>query len=228
MAPVKLLLVEDEAQMARLLQRGLSEEGHQVDVCAKGEDALRQAASVAYDVILLDWSLPDVDGVSVLRQWRETGLSTPVLMLTARGSTGEKVTGLRAGADDYLVKPFDFDELLARLEALARRGAGATVNPVVGSVSLDTKRRALLRGASEESLTAREYALANELWTHAGDVLSRSRLLSAVWGTDFDGLPNVVDVYVGYLRSKLEALEADDVEIAAVRGIGYRLRKVTP
>jgi DNA-binding response OmpR family regulator len=224
---VKLLLVEDEAQMARLLQRGLTEEGHQVDVCAKGQDALVQAASVAYDVILLDWSLPDVDGVSVLRQWRETGLSTPVLMLTARGSTGEKVTGLRAGADDYLVKPFDFDELLARLEALARRGAGATVNPVVGSVALDTKRRALLRGTSEESLTAREFALASELWTHAGDVLSRSRLLSAVWGTDFDGLPNVVDVYVGYLRAKLEALKADDVEITAVRGIGYRLRKVT-
>ncbi|MBL8922382.1 MAG: response regulator transcription factor [Myxococcaceae bacterium] len=225
---MKLLLVEDEAQMARLLQRGLTEEGHQVDVCARGEDALRQAADVTYDVILLDWSLPDVDGVSVLRRWRETGLSTPVLMLTARGSTGEKVTGLRAGADDYLVKPFDFEELLARLEALARRGAGAAGAPQVGSVSIDLKRRALVRGDREAELTAREYALATELWTHAGDVLSRSRLLSSVWGSDFDGLPNVVDVYVGYLRAKLTDLGADDVEIAAVRGIGYRLRKVTP
>jgi DNA-binding response OmpR family regulator len=224
---VKLLLVEDEAQMARLLQRGLSEEGHQVDVCARGGSALEQAAQVAYDVILLDWSLPDLDGVSVLRQWRESGLSTPVLMLTARGSTGEKVTGLRAGADDYLVKPFDFDELLARLEALARRGAGSGLTAQVGSVMLDPRRRALVAGEREVALTAREFALASELWTHAGDVLSRSRLLSAVWGTDFDGLPNVVDVYVGYLRAKLEELSATDVEIAAVRGIGYRLRKVT-
>lgn len=227
MQPVKLLLVEDEAQMARLLQRGLSEEGHQVDVCARGEDALTQAANVSYDAIVLDWSLPDLDGVSVLRQWRESGLSTPVLMLTARGSTGEKVTGLRAGADDYLVKPFDFEELLARLEALARRGAGTNASAQLGSVSLDAKRRCLARSGTEVTLTAREFALANELWSHAGDVLSRSRLLSSVWGTDFDGLPNVVDVYVGYLRAKLTELGAEDIEIAAVRGIGYRLRKVT-
>jgi DNA-binding response OmpR family regulator len=228
MEPVKLLLVEDEAPMARLLQRGLVEEGHQVDVCARGEDALTQANQVTYDVILLDWSLPDLDGVSVLRKWREAGLSTPVLMLTARGSTGEKVTGLRAGADDYLVKPFDFEELLARIEALRRRGSGASSSPQLGSVTLDVKRRALVSGSSVAELTAREYALANELWTHAGDVLSRSRLLSAVWGTDFDGLPNVVDVYVGYLRNKLQAVGAMDVEISAVRGIGYRLRKVGP
>ncbi|MBE2250285.1 MAG: response regulator transcription factor [Myxococcus sp.] len=223
---MKLLLVEDEAQMASLLQRGLSEEGHQVDVCARGHDALTQAANVSYDAILLDWSLPDLDGVSVLRRWRESGLSTPVLMLTARGSTGEKVTGLRAGADDYLVKPFDFDELLARLEALARRGARATQTAQVGSVTLDVRRRALVREGAEVSLTAREFALASELFAHSGDVLSRSRLLSAVWGTDFDGLPNVVDVYVGYLRAKLAELRVADVEIAAVRGIGYRLRKV--
>ncbi len=226
MTPVKLLLVEDEAQMARLLQRGLVEEGHQVDVCAKGEDAAVQAKTVAYDIILLDWSLPDVDGLTVLRRWREAGLSTPVLMLTARGSTGEKVTGLRAGADDYLVKPFDFDELLARIDALRRRGLGTSANPQVGAVTLDVRKRAIVRGDKEAVLTAREFALANELWTHAGDVLSRSRLLSAVWGSDFDGMPNVVDVYVGYLRTKLTDVGANDVEIAAVRGIGYRLRKV--
>ncbi|MCU0697528.1 MAG: response regulator transcription factor, partial [Myxococcaceae bacterium] len=149
---MKLLLVEDEASMARLLQRGLSEEGHQVDVCARGADARRQAVEIAYDVVLLDWSLPDVDGVSVLRSWREQGLTTPVLMLTARGSTGEKVTGLRAGADDYLVKPFDFDELLARLEALARRGGGGQANPSLGGVTLDVRRRALARGARSASL----------------------------------------------------------------------------
>ncbi|MCA3016127.1 MAG: response regulator transcription factor [Myxococcaceae bacterium] len=221
---MKLLLVEDEASMARLLLRGLSEEGHQVDVCARGEEALRQAVEIAYDVVLLDWSLPDLDGVSVLRRWREQGLGTPVLMLTARGSTGEKVTGLRAGADDYLVKPFDFDELLARLEALARRGNGGQATPSLGGVALDGRRRALVCGAREAALTAREFALASELWHHPGDVLSRSRLLSAVWGSDFEGLPNVVDVYVGYLRAKLEHLGATGVEIAAVRGIGYRLK----
>ena len=115
---MKLLLVEDEPKMARMLHRGLTEEGHQVDLCARGEDAFEQGRAVAYDVVLLDWSLPDVDGVTVLRRWREAGVQVPVLMLTARGATGEKVTGLRAGADDYLVKPFDFEELLARLEAL--------------------------------------------------------------------------------------------------------------
>ena len=112
---MRLLVVEDEPKMARMLQRGLSEEGHQVDVCVSGEAARQQAFDVPYDVVVLDWGLPDVDGVSVLRDWRTRGLQTPVLLLTARGSTGEKVTGLRAGADDYLVKPFDFDELLARL-----------------------------------------------------------------------------------------------------------------
>jgi DNA-binding response OmpR family regulator len=223
---VKLLLVEDEASMARLLQRGLSEEGHQVDVCARGADALRQAVEIAYDVVLLDWSLPDLDGVSVLRAWREQGLTTPVLMLTARGSTGEKVTGLRAGADDYLVKPFDFDELLARLEALARRGSGGRPNPTLGGVTLDVRKRQLVHQERTAPLTAREFALASELWAHPGDVLSRSRLLSAVWGTDFDGLPNVVDVYVGYLRTKLSELGAGAIEIAAVRGIGYRLKEV--
>ncbi len=222
---MKLLLVEDEPKMARMLQRGLSEEGFQVDVCAKGEDARGQAESVAYDVILLDWGLPDVDGLSLLRGWRAAGLATPVLMLTARGSTGEKVAGLRAGADDYLVKPFDFEELLARLEALARRRGAQLVSPSFGSVTLDTRRRTFKREAKEVELTAREYALARELFAQAGEVLTRARLLSAVWGTDFDGAPNVVDVYVGYLRDKLGAVGASDVQIAPVRGVGYRLQK---
>lgn len=220
---MKVLLVEDEPRMARMLQRGLSEEGHQVDVCATGEDALTQGKAVAYDVVLLDWSLPDVDGVSVLRRWREAGVETPVLMLTARGSTGEKVTGLRAGADDYLVKPFDFEELLARIDALARRSAGQLGQYQFQAVTLDPKRRRLKLGEKEAELTAREFALAQELFSHANEVLPRSRLLSAVWGTSFDGSPNVVDVYIGYLRTKLESIGATGVEIASVRGVGYRL-----
>jgi DNA-binding response OmpR family regulator len=226
---VKLLLVEDEPKMARMLQRGLGEEGHQVDVCDKGEDAFVQGTQVGYDVILLDWSLPDTDGVSILRRWREAGVATPVLMLTARGSVGEKVTGLKAGADDYLVKPFDFEELLARLLALERRAAGSAASPHLGGVTLDPKKRVLRCEGREAELTGREYSLAQELFSHPNEVLPRSRLLSAVWGTAFDGSPNVVDVYVGYLRAKLEGVGAKDVELQAVRGVGYRLGgKETP
>lgn len=208
--------------MARMLTRGLAEEGHQVDACETGGAARVQALDVAYDVILLDWSLPDVDGISVLRDWRARGLRTPVLMLTARGSTGEKVTALRAGADDYVVKPFDFAELVARLEAMHRRG-GAADAARIGPLSLDPRRRALVAGATTETLTAREYALLAELAAHQGDVLSRSRLLGAVWGNGFQGNANVVDVYVGYVRAKLERVAPGAVRIEAVRGIGYRL-----
>ncbi len=208
--------------MTRMLTRGLSEEGHRVDACATGGTARVQALDVAYDVILLDWSLPDVDGVTVLRDWRARGLRTPVLVLTARGSTGEKVTALRAGADDYVVKPFDFAELLARVEALHRRG-GAGDAARIGSVALDPRRRALVAGPRTEPLTAREYALLSELAAHQGDVLTRSHLLDSVWGTGFDGNANVVDVYVGYVRAKLERLAPGEVRIEAVRGVGYRL-----
>lgn len=219
---MRLLLVEDEERVARMLARGLSEEGHVVDVCSSGLQARDQGLAVGYDVVLLDWSLPDLDGVSVLRDWRARGLRTPVLLLTARGSTGEKVTGLRAGADDYLVKPFAFDELLARVEALHRRGGGNDVAQL-GPVTLDARRRAITLGAAAESLTAREYALLAELASHQGEVLSRSKLIQTVWGAGFDGNANVVDVYVGYVRTKLERLGAAGVRIEAVRGVGYRL-----
>jgi two-component system, OmpR family, response regulator len=220
---VRVLVVEDEPRMARMIQRGLSEEGHQVDVCETGEAALTQAIDVAYDVILLDWGLPDLDGVSVVRAWRARHLVTPVLMLTARGATGEKVTGLRAGADDYLVKPFDFDELVARLEALRRRGSSAAVEHAVGDVQLDPRRRLLRSHEREVALTARELALFEELASQPGDAVSRTRLLMKVWGNDFEGTGNVVDVYIGYLRTKLERVESARVSIEAVRGVGYRL-----
>jgi DNA-binding response OmpR family regulator len=225
---MKLLLVEDEEKMARLLLRGLGEEGHQVDVCRLVDEALEQAQLIAYDVIVLDWMLPDGDGVGLLRQWRARGFRTPVLMLTARGTTGEKVTGLRAGADDYLVKPFDFDELLARLEALHRRGGEHEVTTQLGSLTVDSRRRVLRCGTAEHSLTAREFALLQELAGHRDEVLTRSRLLAAVWGSDFDGAPNIVDVYVGYLRAKLEQLGAADVAIRTVRGVGFRLVTEAP
>jgi two-component system OmpR family response regulator len=221
---MKLLLVEDEEKMARLLQRGLMEAGHQVDVCQRGEDALEQARRIDYDTVLLDWNLPDLDGLAVLRRWREQGLRTPVLMLTARGTVGEKVMGLRAGADDYLVKPFAFEELLARLEALHRRGDAQGLAQQVGPLVLDSRRRVLRHGEREEPLTGREFALFSELASHVGEVLPRSTLLSHVWGDNFDGPPNIVDVYVGYLRGKLKKLAVEPgVSIQAVRGVGFRL-----
>jgi two-component system, OmpR family, response regulator len=220
---MKLLLVEDEEKMARLLQRGLTEAGHQVDICQRGEDALEQARQIPYDAVLLDWNLPDLDGLAVLRRWREQGLRTPVLMLTARGTVGEKVMGLRAGADDYMVKPFAFEELLARLEALHRRGDAQGVAQLVGPLVLDTRRRVLRLGEREQPLTSREFALFSELASHVGEVLPRSTLLSHVWGDNFDGPPNIVDVYVGYLRAKLKKLETQALSIQAVRGVGFRL-----
>jgi DNA-binding response OmpR family regulator len=220
---MRLLVVEDEPKMARMLQRGLGEEGHHVDVCASGEAALRQGLDVAYDAVVLDWGLPDMDGVSVLREWRARGLATPVLLLTARGATGEKVTGLRAGADDYLVKPFDFDELLARLEVLQRRAAPSEAPQALGDCTLEVRRRVLRRGDAEVSLTGREFALLTELQQLGGDAATRTRLLQKVWGGDFEGTGNVVDVYVGYLRTKLERLGTTRVRIEAVRGVGYRL-----
>lgn len=219
---MRILLVEDDERMSRLIQRGLVEEGHQVDVCHRGGDATLQAQAVAYDVIVLDWCLPDVDGVSVLRRWRERGVETPVMMLTARGAVGERVTGLRAGADDYLVKPFDFDELLARLDALRRRGVSGTALQL-GSLSVDERRRELVHDDRRETLTSREWQLWLVFSEHRGDVLTRAELLTRVWGPDFSGEPNIVDVYVGYLRAKLTKIGADNVTLRAVRGLGYRL-----
>lgn len=224
LAPMRLLVVEDEPRMGRMLQRGLTEEGHAVDVCVTGEAALHQAIDVPYDAVVLDWGLPDMDGVAVLREWRKRGMSSPVLLLTARGSTGEKVTGLRAGADDYLVKPFDFDELLARLEVLHRRAAPADqTTQALGDLTLDVRRRVLRRGTEEVTLTGREFALLAELQALGADSATRSRLLLKVWGGDFEGTGNVVDVYVGYLRAKLERLGTTRVKVEAVRGVGYRL-----
>ncbi len=219
---MKVLLVEDEARLAQMLRRGLMEEGHEVDSCPRGEDGLAQARQVPYDVIVLDWGLPDLDGISVLREWRRSGLRTPVLMLTARGSTAEKVLGLRTGADDYLVKPFDFDELLARLEALVRRG-DAEESGKLGPLTIDSRALVLRLGTREEPLTRREHQLLQAFARARGEALTRTELLQRVWGKDFEGEPNVVDVYVGYLRGKLERLGATGVEIRTVRGTGYRL-----
>jgi two-component system, OmpR family, response regulator len=220
---MKLLLVEDEAKMVMLLRRGLEEEGHALDVCTRGSEALALGHPEDYDAIILDWTLPDTDGMTLLKGWREAAVRTPVLMLTARGATADKVAGLRSGADDYLVKPFDFDELLARLEALGRRSESKDGRVRLGDLVLEPGRRVLRAGSREESLTAREFALFSALAKHPGEAQARARLMEQTWGPDFDGSANVLDVYVGYLRAKLERLEASLVSIRSVRGVGYKL-----
>jgi DNA-binding response OmpR family regulator len=222
---MKLLVIEDELRMRQLLRRGLMEDGHLVDDCASAALAEERLQVTDYDVILLDWGLPDADGVELLKAWRRRGVTAPVLMLTARGSSGEKVLGLRSGADDFLVKPFDFEELTARLEALHRRAAGVTTGAAtLGDVQFQRARRCLIGPSrSEVELTSREFQLLAAFLERLGDVRTRSELLTAVWGSNFDGDPNVVDVYVGYLRGKLEATGSRQVSLMTVRGSGYRL-----
>ncbi len=223
-----ILVVEDDPSVARFLVRGLSEEGHQVDVCTDGTDALKQATLVPYEAIVLDWSLPSLDGLSVLRQWRVQGLLTPVLVLTARSGVPTTVLALDAGADDYMSKPFSFEELLARLRALTRRSTlpQADLSKVhIGSAVLDLRTRSLSHNEQVYELSGREFALLDFLLQQRGEVLSRARILDRVWGVAHDPFTNVVDVYIRYLRKKLDSVDTQDSVIETVRGRGYRLRK---
>jgi two-component system, OmpR family, response regulator len=226
---MKLLVVEDEERMAQLLYRGLVEEGHGVDLAMTSESARARIAAVDYDVIVLDWGLPDEDGLALLESLRAHGFRTPVLMLTARGTVQERVLGLKRGADDYLAKPFDFEELLARVNALHRRSSGGGGNTLsLGDVSLSRSMRQLVCGARRVDLTQREFQLFCALADRMGETLTRSELLSRVWGEAFEGGPNVVDVYAGYLREKLRLLDTKCVSIATVRGMGFRVNVRPP
>jgi two-component system, OmpR family, response regulator len=222
---VRVLVVEDEEKMATLLQRGLREEGYAVDVASDGREALWLATENGYDAIVLDIMLPDVDGFEVCRKLRESGRWSPVLMLTARGGVADRVTGLDAGADDYLTKPFSFAELLARLRALLRRAAAERPAVLrVGDLELDPATRRVVRNGASVDLTPREFALLEFFMRHPGEVLSRTRLTEHVWDFAFEGDSNVVDVYVRYLREKVDRPFGRD-SIETVRGAGYRLRE---
>ena len=222
---MRLLVVEDEAKMAGLLKRGLEEEGYAVDIAATGPDGLWAGTENQYDAILLDVMLPELDGFDVCRQLRQRGRWAPVLMLTARDDVDDRVRGLDAGADDYLVKPFSFSELLARVRAIVRRGAGERpAILVVDDLELDPAARRVSRGGTEISLTAKEFALLELFMRHPGDVLTRTRILEHVWDFAFDGDSNVVDVYVRYLREKVDR-PFKRASIETVRGAGYRLRQ---
>jgi two-component system OmpR family response regulator len=221
---VRVLIVEDEARLAGLLRRGLVEEGHAADVAANGSDALWMARATPYDAIVLDVLLPEVDGVEVCRRLRADGVWSPVLMLTARDAVDDRVRGLDAGADDYVTKPFAFAEVLARLRALARRGA--VERPAVleaGDLRLDPATRTVHRGSAEIALSAKEFALLETFMRRPGHVLSRLDLLEHVWDFDYEARSNVVDVYVRYVREKVDRPFGVE-SIETVRGAGYRFR----
>jgi two-component system, OmpR family, response regulator len=221
---MRVLIVEDEAKLAKLLERGLREEGYAADIAGRGEDALWMAAAASYDVLVLDVMLPGVDGFEVCRRLRNDGVWVPVLMLTARDDVDDRVTGLDAGADDYLAKPFAFDELLARLRALTRRSP--VERPVVievGGLRLDPAAHRAWRGEVEIQLSAKEFALLERFMRRPGVVLTRAQLLDAAWDMAFESRSNIVDVYIRYLREKIDRPFGCD-SIETVRGVGYRLR----
>ena len=222
---MRILVVEDEPKIAGLLRRGLGEEGHAVDVAARGEDALRMTRAVTYDAVVLDVMLPGIDGLETCRRLRTGGIRTPVLMLTARHTVADRVAGLDVGADDYLTKPFSFVELSARLRALRRRG-DLEEPPIVavGDLRLDAALRRADRGDVEIHLSAKEFDLLEILMRRAGEVLTRAQLLEHAWDGDKDFRSNVVDVYVSYLRDKIDR-PFGVRSIETVRGVGYRLRK---
>jgi two-component system OmpR family response regulator len=221
---MRVLIVEDEVKLAGLIRRGLREEGLSADVAGKGEDALWMAGSTSYDAIVLDVMLPGIDGFETCRRLRGDGIWSPVVMLTARAAVEDRITGLDGGADDYVTKPFSFAELLARLRALARRGpVGQATVLEVGDLRLDPATRRVWRGASEIDLTAKEFALLETFMRRPGEVLSRLHLLEHAWDYDYENRSNVIDVYVRYLRDKVDRpFDVDSIE--TVRGVGYRLR----
>jgi two-component system OmpR family response regulator len=221
---MRVLVVEDEVQLASLIRKGLREEGLLADVAVRGEDALWMAASSSYDAVTLDARLPGMDGFEVCRRLREDEVRTPIIMLTALDDVEDRIAGLDAGADDYLVKPFDFGELVARLRALARRGpVGRDTVLRVADVELDPATRRVRRGRREIPLSAKEFQLLEVFMRNPDQVLSRYQLLEGAWDSEYEHRSNVIDVYVRYLREKLDRPFGTE-SFETIRGVGYRLR----
>ena len=222
---MRVLVVDDEPKLSALVARALREDGHAADVASHGNDALWMAQAAPYDAIVLDVMLPGIDGFEILRRLRARDVWTPVLMLTARDGIRDRVGGLDAGADDYLTKPFSFDELLARIRAIARRGPVERPTIIeVGDLKLDPAGRRAWRGEVELSLTAREFAILELFMRRAGQALTRLQVLEGAWDMAFESRSNIVDVYVRYLREKIDRPFAR-TSIETVRGVGYRLRE---
>ena len=225
---MRILLVEDDARVASFIRKGLEEEQYRVDLAADGETALAQALNGEYDLLILDIMLPKRDGMSVLAELRRRNLDTPVLMLTAKDAVEDRVAGLNAGCDDYLPKPFAFAELLARARALLRRRAGEkSVLLRAGDLELDPVAHRVTRAGRPIELTSREYALLQYFLQHPDQVLTRTMIVEQVWGYDFDNFSNVVDVYVNYLRNKIDR-GFEPKLIQTIRGVGYQLQVPAP
>lgn len=222
--PMRLLLVEDEIKVAHFIKKGLEEEGFAVDLAQDGKIGRAMALDSVHDLIILDINLPGIDGLSVLHEIRKQKVATPVLLLTVRATIEDKVLGLDTGADDYLTKPFAFQELLARVRALLRRQPDAAPPLLqVADLTLDPARRVVTRGEKKIELTPKEFALLDYFMRSQGRVLTRTMLAEHVWGYDFDSTTNVIDVYVNYLRKKIDAEETVKL-IHTIRGVGYMLK----
>jgi heavy metal response regulator len=221
---MRILLVEDEKKVASFIKKGLEEEGYAVDLAADGESGLHMALDRVHDMILLDIQLPKKNGLAVLHELRRHKVGTPVLLLTVRATIEDKVMGLDSGADDYLTKPFAFQELLARVRALLRRHSGNKQTVIqVADLSMDLAQRTVYRGEQKIDLTAKEFALLEYLMRNPGRVLSRTMIAEHVWDYDFDSMTNIIDVYVNYLRKKID-FEKEPKLIHTVRGVGYVLK----
>ena len=222
---MRVLIVEDELKMAKLVRRGLITQGLAADVAVRGEDALWMAGATDYDAIVLDVRLPGIDGIETCRRLRDDGVTSPVLMLTARGAVQDRVAGLDTGADDYVVKPIHLDERAARLRALVRRRPVERPTVLrVGDLTLDPATRRVARGGVEIELSAKEFALLEEFMRRPGQVLSRFQLLEHGWDGQYENRSNIVDVYVRYLREKVDRPFGVET-LETVRGVGYRLRR---
>jgi heavy metal response regulator len=221
---MRLLVVEDEKKVASFIKKGLEEEGYAVDLASDGETGLTMSLDGVHDLIILDINLPKMDGLSILRELRNKKVKTPVLLLTVRAAIEDKVIGLDTGADDYLTKPFSFQELLARVRALLRRRAEAESPLIqVADLTLDPATRFVSRGNQEIELTAKEFSLLSYFMRNPGRVLTRTMIAEHVWDYDFDPMTNVIDVYVNYLRKKIEA-GSEPKLIHTVRGVGYVMK----
>lgn len=222
---MRILLVEDDEQLCHFLKLQLIKEGFEVDDCKNGEDALYFISQRSHDLVLLDRMLPGMDGLAVLKNVRNAGIHIPVILITALGELGDKITGLDCGADDYLVKPFDLDELLARIRAATRKyGAQKTSVLTIADLTVDTVSHAVTRGGKEIRLSAKEYAILEYLLRNKGTVISRTRLEDHIWNYDYSGGSNVVDVYITYLRKKIDS-GFDKKLIHTIRGAGWIMKE---
>ena len=221
---MRILIVEDEKKISDFIRRGLKEEGYAVDTACDGEEGLFLANTNDYDLILLDLMLPKIDGLTLCRKLKKDGVKSPVIMLTAKDTIKDKVAGLDSGADDYLIKPFAFEELLARIRAILRKGESHLVNSLqLDDLVLDLVSHKVSRAAKEITLTAKEYALLEYLMRNSGSIVTRTMISEHVWDIDFDTFTNVIDVYINYLRNKIDAGHKKKL-IHTIRGRGYILK----